>query len=132
MDDDRGTVTGLAGVLIWTDAERFPAMRDFYRDTLGLHPRSVRDDFVNFAWGDTRLSVAVHDDVAGPALDPLRIMVNLAVDDIHAAHERLSAHGVPFDRPPEQEEWGGWVATLRDPDGNVVQLFQLPENEATP
>jgi uncharacterized glyoxalase superfamily protein PhnB len=31
-----------------------------------------------------------------------------------------------FTRPPEREDWGGHVATLLDPDGNVVQLFQLP------
>ena len=40
----------------------------------------------------------------------------------------------PFEQPsrqvrtraPEREEWGGWVATFADPDGNVLQLMQLP------
>ena len=30
------TIEGLAGVLVWTEAGRFPAMARFYRDTLGL------------------------------------------------------------------------------------------------
>jgi len=28
--------------------------------------------------------------------------------------------------PPEREHWGGWIATLQDPDGNILQLLQLP------
>jgi len=121
-----GSIDGLAGVLIWTEAVRFPAMARFYRETLGLTARTVKADFVNFAWGGVRLSVGVHGGVHGTSGDALRIMVNLAVADIHAAHARLAAAGVVFTRPPEREEWGGWVATLHDPDGNTLQLMQLP------
>ena len=41
-----GPIEGLAGVLIWTEADRFPAMAGFYRDTLGLAPRSAKSDFI--------------------------------------------------------------------------------------
>jgi predicted enzyme related to lactoylglutathione lyase len=122
-----GTILGLAGVLIWTEAERFESMARFYRDVLGLTPRTSKPDFINFDWGGVRLSVSVHDRVRGASRDPLRVMVNLAVDDIHAVHARLVAAGVAFTRPPETEDWGGQVATLLDPDGNLVQLFQLPD-----
>ena len=121
-----GGIQGLAGVLIWTEPARFPAMARFYRDQLGLAPRSDKPDFINFDWSGVRLSVSVHDRVRGEARDPFRIMVNLAVDDLGAMHARLAAAGVVFTRPPEREDWGGQVATLLDPDGNLVQLFQLP------
>jgi predicted enzyme related to lactoylglutathione lyase len=121
-----GSITGLAGVLVWTDAERFPRMARFYRETLGLAPRTVRGDFVNFDWAGVRLSVGVHGGVGGASRDPLRIMIHLAVDDIHAVHARLAQAGVAFSRPPEREDWGGWVATFADPDGNTLQLMQLP------
>jgi uncharacterized glyoxalase superfamily protein PhnB len=121
-----GTIQGLAGVLIWTEPERFAAMARFYRDHLGLVPRSDRPDFINFDWNGVRLSVSVHDRVRGESRDPFRIMVNLAVDDLAAMHARLAAAGIVFTRPPEREDWGGRVATLLDPDGNLVQLFQLP------
>jgi uncharacterized glyoxalase superfamily protein PhnB len=121
-----GEIQGLAGVLIWTEPERFPAMARFYRDRLGLTPRSDKPDFINFDWNGVRLSVSVHDRVRGESRDPLRIMVNLAVDDLGAMYARLAAAGVVFTRPPEREDWGGHVATLLDPDGNLVQLFQLP------
>jgi predicted enzyme related to lactoylglutathione lyase len=26
-----------------------------------------------------------------------------------------------------REHWGGWIITLQDPDGNILQLLQLPE-----
>jgi predicted enzyme related to lactoylglutathione lyase len=119
-------IHGLAGVLIWTEAGRFEEMARFYRDRLGLTPRTSKPDFINFDWGGVRLSVSVHDGVRGPSRDPLRIMVNLAVVDIRAAHERLRRAGVVFTRAPEQEEWGGQVATFNDPDGNVLQIMQLP------
>jgi predicted enzyme related to lactoylglutathione lyase len=116
----------VAGVLIWTEAARFEGMVHFYRDILGLRPRSLRGDFINFEWGDLRLSVGVHRGVGGTSRDPLRIMVNFAVDDIHAVCARLTEAGVLFTRIPEAEDWGGWVATFVDPDGNVLQLMQLP------
>ena len=122
----RGSIEGLAGVLVWTDAERFGDMARFYRDTLGLAARTVKPDFVNFDWGGVRLSVGVHDRVHGPSRDPLRVMINLTVADIAAVHRRLAGAGVVFTRAPEREDWGGWVATLADPDGNTLQLMQLP------
>jgi predicted enzyme related to lactoylglutathione lyase len=125
-------IRGLAGVLVWTAADRFAAMVRFYRDTLGLTPRSARSDFINFDWHGVRLSVGVHDGVHGPSADPLRIMINLAVDDIHAVHARLAGAGVSFSRRPEPENWGGLVATFTDPDGNTLQLLQLPDGPSGP
>jgi predicted enzyme related to lactoylglutathione lyase len=124
------TIEGLAGVLIWTEADRFPAMARFYRDTLGLTPRSAKPDFINFDWSGVRLSVGVHDQLRGASREPLRVMVNLTVADIRAVHERLTRAGVIFTRAPAREEWGGWVATFADPDGNVLQLMQLPAPHA--
>ena len=118
-------IQGVAGIILWTDdLERLSA---FYRDTLGLTPHSVRPDFVAFSFGEVRLSLGKHSEVAGPNRDPYRIMVNLAVDDIHAVARSLMQQGVVFLRSPEQEGWGGWVATFWDPDGNVLQLLQQPD-----
>ncbi len=125
MAGEGAGIEGVAGVIIWTD--RYPEMLAFYRDVLGLTPRSEKPAFANFEWGGFRLSVAAHDEVHGPARDPLRIMVHLKVADIAATHRRLVDRGVVFSRSPEQERWGGWVATFADPDGNTLQLLQLPD-----
>ena len=118
-------IDGLAGVLLYTTADRWAAMAAFYNDALALPVRHRRAGFVNFDFGGQRLTIAVHDRLRGAALDPERIMVNLSTGDIVAEADRLRAAGVDFVRPPERERWGGWVATMRDPDGNLVQLLQL-------
>jgi predicted enzyme related to lactoylglutathione lyase len=122
-----GKITGVAGVLIWTTPERFEALRRFYVDVLGLAPRTDRPGFANFEWPDesARLTLSIHKQLDGKARDPLRVMVNLAVDGIDGAHRRLTEAGVPCLRPPSPEPWGGRVATYTDPDGNVVQLLEL-------
>ena len=116
---------GVVGVIIWTDdLER---LLGFYRDTLGLEPHSVRPHFVSFKWGDVRLGIGTHSEVSGQTTEPYRVMVNLGVNDIREAYDSLMAKGVEFSRAPEKEHWGGWVATLSDPDGNTIQLMQLQD-----
>jgi predicted enzyme related to lactoylglutathione lyase len=120
-------INGVAGVIVWTeDLDRLFA---FYRDTLALTPYSVRPRFIVFRWGDMRLSLGKHSKVNGPARDPYRLMINLGVDDIHGVYASLCAKGVAFLKPPTQEEWGGWVATFTDPDGNILQLLQQPSGQ---
>ena len=118
-------VKGIAGVIIWTaNVER---LAGFYLGVLEMEPVSQRDGFIAFQFGEARLSISAHSQIDnGGAKDPLRIMVNFAVDDIHASYQRLRGKGVEFIREPEKEHWGGYVATFKDPDGNVLQLLQQP------
>lgn len=117
-------ITGLVGVTLWTDdLER---MFRFYQDTLRLPLHSRHDDFVAFQLGEIRFNIGMHGDIRGPSKDPYRIMPHLGVEDIHREHQRLVQEGVEFIRPPEQEHWGGWIATFKDPDGNILQMLQLP------
>ena len=113
---------GVIGVTVWTDdLERLVG---FYRDTLGLELRGQKQGWANFAWGDMRLNLGLHGRVKGQAQDPYRMMISFGVSDIHGEYRRLEEQGVEFIRVPEQEEWGGWVATFLDPDGNVLQFLQ--------
>ena len=121
MTSDAGSIQGIAGIVIFTENAR--AMTEFYRDVLGLLPHSVRPDGVQFKWGDLRLTINPHSEVHGETSEPFRIMINLAVRDIHAAAERLRAGGVHFIREPGRERWG-WLATFHDPDRNTLQLLQ--------
>lgn len=120
------TRPSLAGILIHTSSDRFEAMRSFYVDVLGLVPRSDRPGFVNFEFGDQRLTLAVHDHVSGTTREPNRVMVNLSTDAIEISYQRALDAGAPAIRPPSPEPWGGRVATTADPDGNRVQFLELP------
>ena len=116
-------ITGFIGVTFWTgDLER---MYGFYNDVLGLPLHSCHEGFIAFELGEVRFNIGLHDRVSGQSKDPFRFMPHLGVDDIHAEAQRLVAAGVEFIRRPEQESWGGWVATFKDPDDNVLQLLQL-------
>lgn len=119
----------LTSVSLYTTAAGFPAMRAFYLDTLGLQASADRGMRTAFDWksGDlrVRLILFVHDGLeAGPTREPFRMMLNFQVEDIQAVAARLRAAGVPFVREPSQESVGHWVATITDPDGNLVQLLQ--------
>ncbi len=117
-------ITGLVGVTLWTaDLER---MFRFYHDTLRLPLHSRHEDFIAFQLGDIRFNLGLHNQVQGASRDPFRVMPHLGVDDIHQEFRRLEEEGVEFIRPPEQENWGGWIATFKDPDGNILQMLQLP------
>ena len=117
-------IDGVVGVTIWTDD--LDRLVPFYRDVLGSQLHSTHGDFVAFRFGEMRLNLGFHSQVSGASKDPYRIMVHLGTREIHDLYQRLAAQGVTFIRPPEQEGWGGWVATFLDPDGNILQLLQQP------
>lgn len=116
-------LTGIHSVLIWT--EELSRLLPFYRDVLGLKPEMESEGFVFFqASSGAQLALGVHSEVRGRSRDPYRVMVDFQVDDCQAEYERLSKQGVEFIRTPGKED-GVIIATLRDPDGNVLQLFQM-------
>ena len=114
----------VSGLIIWTEASHFASMRSFYSDILELPIRSDRKEFINFEINSFRLTITVHSEIKNFAKDPLRIMINLGTPQIQQTYKMLTAKGVAFQREPEQEKWGGWIATFRDPDGNVIQLLE--------
>ncbi|MFJ9709441.1 VOC family protein [Streptomyces sp. NPDC101234] len=46
------------------------------------------------------------------------------VTEVDARHERLLSRGVPVLKPPTTQAWGRRSVWLRDPDGNIVNLYQ--------
>lgn len=50
-------------------------------------------------------------------------------DDIYRTYEELSARGVEFPDPPSEQFWGWW-ATFKDPDGNLYGLGQREDGSA--
>jgi predicted enzyme related to lactoylglutathione lyase len=61
--------------------------------------------------------------VLGRNADPVRHMVGLATDDVTADWKRLKALGVEFVEDPT--DYGALrIATLRDNEGNLLQLLQ--------
>ena len=115
----------LSGASIWS--QDLNGLLPFYRDVLGLKVTNGSADsgFVVLGGGDggAFLGLGTHSQVKGPTSDPHRHMVGLDVDDLDAEHRRLSAAGVEFVETPT--DYGDLrIATLKDPEGNLIQLFQ--------
>ena len=52
--------------------------------------------------------------------------LSFEVANAEQAYQQLSARGVEFTGTPERQDWGGVLATLRDPCGNQVQICEQP------
>ena len=105
----------------------------FYRDTLGLGTASG-DETSGYASFDTGSgTVAIFERRGQGEVVELRApgdstLLVLEVDDVDSAVARLAPHVAR--EPVDQPEWGGRVAYLRDPSGNLIELFQtLPRQE---
>lgn len=98
----------------------------FYRDTLGLQVSMESPNYVVFG-GETLesawLGIGTHSEVRGSNNDPARHMVGFSSSDIHADWQRLRDAGVEFIEEPTQYGDELWIATLKDPEGNLIQLF---------
>ena len=105
----------------------------FYRDAVGLAVSSGDESsgYASFAAGSGTLAIFERGgqgavvELRAPGDSTLTV---LEVDDVDAAVERLREHVVQD--PQDQPAWGGRVAYLRDPSGNLLELFQvLPTSE---
>jgi lactoylglutathione lyase len=99
----------------------------FYGEVLGLERTmgSDSEDYASFAAGDGAVALfrrSDQSDVVGLRLPGDSALLVLEVDDVDAEADRLGEFLVAG--PVSQPEWGGRVAYLRDPDGNLVELFQ--------
>ncbi len=111
----------------------FPACFRFLRDELGLELTSgaESDGYASFSAGTGTVALFQRAGQAGVvSLRPPgdSALVVLEVDDVDAEVARLGQLVVAG--PVSKPDWGGRVAYLRDPDGNLFELFQtIPMEE---
>jgi predicted enzyme related to lactoylglutathione lyase len=113
-----------AGASIWS--EDLNNLLPFYRDVLGLKVTIESPGFVVLGADQPdvpALGLGTHSQVRGRNADPARHMVGLASDDLTADWRRLKQAGVEFVEDPT--DYGNLsIATLKDPEGNLIQLWQ--------
>jgi predicted enzyme related to lactoylglutathione lyase len=110
-------ITGLRGTSIWS--EDLNNLLPFYRDVLGLEVTTATPGFVVLGgvW------LGTHSEVRGRNADPARHMIGLTSTDLTGDWKRLKSAGVEFIEDPT--DYGTMrIATLKDPEGNLVQLLQ--------
>jgi predicted enzyme related to lactoylglutathione lyase len=99
---------------------------EFYTTKLGLELdfSDVEHGYASLSAGPVRLGLAL------PGSDQQDLIgrhtgVGLAVSDLKAEHARLCGLGVVFSMEPTKQPWGGFMALIVDPDGNVFYLDEV-------
>jgi lactoylglutathione lyase len=113
--------------------DNFDACFRFYRDVLGLPVGfgGEGDVYADFRIGnDVSLALFGRRDMAaaiGEQESSARgdqVVITFQVDDLDSAAARLREHNVELVAPPtDRPDWGERTAHLRDPDGNLVEIF---------
>lgn len=99
---------------------------EFYEGKLGLalESSSPEHGYASLAAGPVRLGLAVPGE-AQQEFVGRHTGVGLDVADLEAEHARLAGLGVEFSMPPSRQPWGGFMALVLDPDGNVLYLDEV-------
>ena len=105
----------------------------FYRDELGLTVAfgNEGEPYASFDTGTGTVAIFARGGQAEvvelrPPGDSTLLV--LEVDDVDAHVARLGSRVVV--EPVDQPDWGGRVAYVRDPSGNLIELFQtIPMSE---
>jgi lactoylglutathione lyase len=102
-----------------------PACVAFYRDVLGFEVSEDFGEYVQLGTGEVALALFLRsgqEDAISLQPPGDRSLLGLQVDSVDRAAEELAAHvvGEPADRP----DWGLRVVWLRDPAGNLIELYE--------
>jgi predicted enzyme related to lactoylglutathione lyase len=112
--------------IITTDVRR---LAGFYELVTGLTATWRTDDFAELATSRGTLAFAHERTVKALGEDAVRagqnrsVIVELRDDDVDATFARARAHLTDVVQPPTTMPWGNRSALVRDPDGNLLNLF---------
>jgi lactoylglutathione lyase len=100
----------------------------FYTEALGFK-LTMRDEhgYARLETGSTPIGLAkvTPDQDQNPSLVGRFTGVGIGVEDLDAEATRLKGMGVDFSMEPSKQPWGGYMAIIKDPDGNELYLDQL-------
>ncbi|MBB3642337.1 MULTISPECIES: VOC family protein [unclassified Variovorax] len=106
---------------VFVVAERPAELHSFYESALGLQLKfRDKDRWIQYGVGSTSVALACREEAA-PAVSGM-VMV-FEVDSFDGAHERIAASGGEVLGTRDMGAHGA-VLSLRDPEGNIVQLFK--------
>jgi catechol 2,3-dioxygenase-like lactoylglutathione lyase family enzyme len=86
---------------------------------------------LRLAWDTAALIKSIHPDWVKPVGHRMGLAFLCAdAAEVDALYEQLTAAGYEGHKPPWDAFWGQRYAVIRDPDGNLVDLFAwLPQPE---
>ena len=95
----------------------------FYRDVLGLKTRHIERGWAEFGVGRNG-TIALHE----RGRKQSGVEVSLLVSDIEKTMVELEAGGARVVEPIRRQDFGA-VATVTDPSGNLIGLYEPPDED---
>jgi predicted enzyme related to lactoylglutathione lyase len=124
QQDNAQTPQPLSLTSIRVGSSQPAVLAEFYEKFFGRPPDIQNGPFHMWHGSGCSFRVSDHSELTGPTQEPGRILLNFDTRDVKGEFERLKALGLTIVKEPYAT--GGradyWVATLADPDGNLVQL----------
>ena len=112
-------------IIYTTDMDRLVR---FYETGLGIGPfLAYGPDHLGTQLEDVYIGFDRVDKLAGNA--PGAVTLWFAVDDLDVTFNHLVGMETRVRSQPEKKPWGAYIASVYDPDGNIVGLTQRKENE---
>lgn len=115
--------------VVTPDIER---LVEFYQRLSGIEAVRLADGFAEMRFGGLTLAISSEHLIrlfnvgAATAAANQSAILEFEVDDVDAVFERMKASGTNIVMPTTLMPWGNRSLLLRDPDGNLVNLFSRP------
>ena len=122
--------------------DNFEACKNFYKNTLGLEVSVETEDKIYAQFlsegvslglyqRDMMANVVAKTNASAERAGKDTALLVFAVDDVDSSYDAMKKKGIEFvSEPHDQEAWFMRVAHLRDPDGNLVEIFNSLPYEA--
>ncbi|WP_321913227.1 MULTISPECIES: VOC family protein [unclassified Paraburkholderia] len=115
--------------VVTTDIEK---LVEFYQRLSGIEAVRLADGFAEMRFEGSTLAISSEHLIklfnvgAATAAANQSAILEFEVEDVDAVFERMNASGATIVMPTTLMPWGNRSLLLRDPDGNLVNLFSRP------
>ncbi|NVH72172.1 VOC family protein [Paraburkholderia sp. JPY432] len=115
--------------VVTPDLER---LVEFYQRLSGIEAIGLADGFAEMRFEGSTLAISsehltkLFNAGAATAAADQSAILEFEVEDVDAVFERMNASGTNIVMPTTLMPWGNRSLLLRDPDGNLVNIFSGP------
>lgn len=106
---------------------------EFYQRLSGIQATRLADGFAEVRFAGATLAISTEHLIelfnvgAATAAANQSAILEFEVEEVDAVCERMSATGTQVVMPTTLMPWGNRSLLLRDPDGNLVNIFSRPK-----
>lgn len=106
---------------------------EFYQGLSGIEAVRPADGFAEMRFEGATLAISSEHLIelfnvgAATAAANQSAILEFEVEDVDAVFERMNAYGANIVMPTTSMPWGNRSLLLRDPDGNLVNIFSRPK-----